>query len=214
MIVRMNCFIIGATGRTGQEIVDQALQRGVDVTAFVRSPEKLDHDRHGLTVTQGDGRDTEQVRAALTATDFDAIVIAVSGGLKNDGTNQVITNNVIEAVSGRDNPPHLWIVSACGTGDSYDQLSVFGRALKATMLKGPFADHEVQEEAVRTSGLPFTIVRPVGLTNGALTSDGYVARTSGKMPSSRISRADVAHYIVGHLTDGQVTGKAVALSNR
>ena len=210
----MNCFVIGAAGRTGQEIVDQALQQGIDVTALVRSPEKLDGDRHGLTVLQGNARDGDLVRSALQHARYDAVVIAVGGSLKNDGTNQVITGNVIEVIKHQEKPPHLWILSACGTGDSYDQLNVFGRALKATMLKGPFADHEVQEEAVRTSGLPFTIVRPVGLTNGALTSDGYVARTSGKMPSSRISRADVAHYIVNHLTDTGVVGKAVALSNR
>src|SRR5215467_6664558 len=35
----MRLFILGATGRTGAELVDQALARGHAVTAFVRAPQ-------------------------------------------------------------------------------------------------------------------------------------------------------------------------------
>ena len=38
----MKLFVIGATGRTGKEIAQQALARGHQVTAFVRSPDKID----------------------------------------------------------------------------------------------------------------------------------------------------------------------------
>ena len=37
----MKLFVIGATGRTGHEIVQQALAKGHHVTAFVRSPESI-----------------------------------------------------------------------------------------------------------------------------------------------------------------------------
>jgi uncharacterized protein YbjT (DUF2867 family) len=50
----MRLLILGATGRTGQELVGQALKREHRVTAFVRTPEKLGAPRAGLRVVQGD----------------------------------------------------------------------------------------------------------------------------------------------------------------
>ena len=37
----MKLVILGATGGTGLEVIRRAIERGHDVTALVRSPEKL-----------------------------------------------------------------------------------------------------------------------------------------------------------------------------
>jgi len=49
----MKLFVIGATGRTGREVVEQALARGHQVTAFVRSPEGIKLKNERLTVSKG-----------------------------------------------------------------------------------------------------------------------------------------------------------------
>ncbi len=49
----MKLFVIGATGRTGREIVQQALARGHHVTAFVRSPEGIGLSNERLTTSRG-----------------------------------------------------------------------------------------------------------------------------------------------------------------
>jgi len=49
----MKLFLIGATGRTGREIVQQALERGHQVTAFVRSPESITLKMSGLPSSTG-----------------------------------------------------------------------------------------------------------------------------------------------------------------
>src|SRR5437870_3968655 len=61
----MKLFLIGATGRTGQEIVQQALARGHQVTAFVRSPEKITAKSERLTVLKGDVLDENQLFNAM-----------------------------------------------------------------------------------------------------------------------------------------------------
>ena len=53
----MKLFVIGATGRTGQEIVQQALARGHQVTAFVRSPESIALKNERLSVLKGNATD-------------------------------------------------------------------------------------------------------------------------------------------------------------
>src|SRR5947208_3738807 len=61
----MKLFLIGATGRTGQEIVQQALARGHQVTAFVRSPEKITAKSERLTVLKGNVLDENQLFNAM-----------------------------------------------------------------------------------------------------------------------------------------------------
>src|SRR5206468_5131047 len=57
----MKLFVIGATGRVGREIVKQALVRGHDVTAFVRSPESVTLKNERLTVLKGNVMDENQL---------------------------------------------------------------------------------------------------------------------------------------------------------
>ena len=71
----MRLFILGATGGTGRQLIDQALARGHQVTAFVRSPEKLSARPEGLSVLQGDPRDAAALTAVLPG--HDAVLSAL-----------------------------------------------------------------------------------------------------------------------------------------
>src|SRR6266513_2601115 len=68
----MKLFVIGATGRTGQEIVQQALARGHQVTAFVRSPENITAKSERLTVLKGNVLDENQLFTAMQ--NHDAVI--------------------------------------------------------------------------------------------------------------------------------------------
>jgi putative NADH-flavin reductase len=61
----MRIFVIGATGHTGTQIVDLALSRGHEVTAFVRSPHKIGRQDKRLKVLAGDPHNVEQLTSAL-----------------------------------------------------------------------------------------------------------------------------------------------------
>src|SRR5436189_5539230 len=65
----MKLFLIGATGRTGREIVQQALERGHHVTAFVRSPENIALKNERLVVLKGNAMDENQLFDALQSHD-------------------------------------------------------------------------------------------------------------------------------------------------
>ena len=68
----MKLFVIGATGRTGQEIVQQALDRGHHVTAFVRSPESIALKNERLTVLKGNAMAESQLFEAMQ--NHDAVI--------------------------------------------------------------------------------------------------------------------------------------------
>src|SRR5262249_4358464 len=70
----MKLFVLGATGRTGTEVVNLAITRGHKVTAFVRSPQKL-RPADFLTVVRGDPQRQEMIAAALHG--HDAVLSAI-----------------------------------------------------------------------------------------------------------------------------------------
>ena len=71
----MKLFVIGATGRTGREIVEQALERGHQVTAFVRSPETITLRNERLTIVRGNAMDENELFDAMQ--NHDAVVSAL-----------------------------------------------------------------------------------------------------------------------------------------
>ena len=105
----------------------------------------------------------------------------------------------------------LAVLSALGTGDSRPLLNPVLRALMINfLLKGPYADHERQEEQVRASGLEWVIARPGRLTNGPARRR-YVKKTAIESVPSSISRADVADFLVEACEVPTWVGHAVQL---
>jgi putative NADH-flavin reductase len=92
----MRLIVFGASGKTGREIVQQALERGHDVTAFVRDPAKLKltHDR--LNVARGDVMDAPSVDAAMPC--HDAILVAV-GHRRYLGPSKILSEGTRHIIS-------------------------------------------------------------------------------------------------------------------
>ncbi|UCF89606.1 MAG: NAD(P)H-binding protein, partial [bacterium] len=57
----MKLIVFGSTGPTGRQVVTQALELEHDVTAFARSPEKLELKHEKLQVIKGDVLDLDSV---------------------------------------------------------------------------------------------------------------------------------------------------------
>jgi len=77
----VNLLIFGATGGTGRELVEQALQQGHTVTAFARNPSKVRATHPNLRVVKGDIASYESVESALRGEDaaLSALGIRIRG---------------------------------------------------------------------------------------------------------------------------------------
>jgi uncharacterized protein YbjT (DUF2867 family) len=206
-------LVIGASQGTGALCVKAALAKGHAVTAFARTPGKLDVTHPALTKLAGDFHDAASVRAAVAG--HDAVIITASpsslGTIKDKpdyfsrGTRYCIDAMKEHGVK------RLIVLTAHGVGDSRPAASWFQRTfLIARLLKGFFGDHEVQEQMTRESGLDFVIARPTRLTNGAAKGRSVRAIDPQGVPSS-ITRADLAAYLVEACESTQWVGKAVHL---
>ena len=96
-------------------------------------------------------------------------------------------------------------------GDSADQVPFVFKLLMKSVLKKVMADKEVQEAAVRASGLEWTIVRPGGLTDGPATGQ-YTVGTGREIKAGQVRRADVAQFLMQELTAAQYLRQAVAIT--
>ncbi len=206
----MKVAIFGATGTIGRQLVAQALENGHIVTAFVRTPAKLEITHNNLKFVQGDVLDPMAVEKAVQGQD--AVMCVLGAGLKGTVRSEG-TRNIIQAME-KSGVQRLICQSTLGVGDSWHNLNFYWKYIMFKgLLRQAFADHERQEAYVRQSQLDWTIVRPGAFTDGDLTGH-YRHGFSGndKTTQLKISRADVADYMLKQLTDLAYLHKTPGLS--
>jgi putative NADH-flavin reductase len=204
----MRLFILGATGGVGRSVVDQALTRGHEVTAFVRSPEKLGPGRPGLTIVRGDPRAPAQLRPALAGSD--AVISALGPPIPFTGRTTILGDGAratLEAMAAAA-VTRLLIVS----GDLQFPDGGPPRLVRVLLLRHLADDQAELERAIRASAADWTIVRPTRLTHGTRTGAYRVQVNAALSRPRAISRADVAHYLVGAAERGEHLRQMVALA--
>lgn len=202
----MKVVVFGANGRTGRAVLLNLLAAGHEVTGFARDPEKLPEWKgRDYTRIKGDAMNPADVTRAVAGQDAVVVCLGDSSnpvvlrlGMKRSTPRNICevgTANVIAAMQGA-GIRRLVCVSAYGVGDSRDKLSTaFKVWYTALQLREQLADKERQEKVVKASGLDWTLVQPVGLTDGAFTGR-WLASTSGDRRKRTISRVDLAWFIV------------------
>jgi putative NADH-flavin reductase len=203
----MRLFILRATGGTGRALLEQAVERGHQITAFVRSPQKLGPLREGLAVRQGDPRNVAELGDALAG--HDAVVSALGPpGLGRTTILRYCARSTVAAMQA-EGVRRLLVVSAAML---FQDAGILAAVLRRTLLRNVAEDAAEMERVVMTSGLDWTIARPPRLTNGLLTRHYRIE--DGRLPrgSISLSRADVAHFLLGEVERGahvrQIVGMA------
>lgn len=204
----MRLVLFGATGRTGRIVRQLALERGHEVTCFVRSPNKIECRSSRLRIIQGDVTDTDAVADAVA--DHEASIITLgSNGLRDNSTLCVGTKNAVDGMA-RQGVGRLVVLSAAGVGKSWKQIPLLSRLLFRTLLRNIYSDHEAQEERVSKSSLDWTIVR-AGILNDEPASGNVIASNTAKI--GKISRADLAEFLVEQVMDGTYSRQVISVSS-
>lgn len=209
-----NLLIFGATGPTGLQIVEQALERGAKVTAFVRDPAKLTVENPQLRHVTGDALDADSVERAF-ASPYDAVVLALGIFHKQPETRlSQCTANIIAAMD-RHGVSRIVVVSSLGAGDSRGQGSLLARGLQKFLLRHVLDDKTRQEELLRNSGLHWTAFRPPQLSLEPGVRDDIVLWT-GQAPRRKltwkVSRATVAKYVLDAVLNDEHGEGAINMS--
>jgi putative NADH-flavin reductase len=209
----LRILVIGGTSGVGLETVKLALNRGHQVTAMARHPERLTlvHDR--LAIVKGDVLDAASVGTAMTGHDVVVFTISIGPTRKPVTVFSQGASNILEAMQ-KLGVPQLIAVTGIGAGDSRGHGSfTYDHFIRPFLLKTMYEDKDRSEVLVRDSNVNWTIVRPGFLNDDASESSYRVVTDMRDITAGDISRADVAHYIVAVLEIGGRHGETVLLTN-
>jgi nucleoside-diphosphate-sugar epimerase len=208
----MNLTIFGASGRTGQQLVEQALARGHRVTAFTRSPQKLAKIGERVNIVEGDVQDADTVSRAVVGANA---VLSVLGPTRNIPDYQVTcgTQNILGAMK-QHGVERLIISAGAGVGDPHDEPRLFNKLINVLLKlvsRHVYEDMKRTVETVRNSDAQWTIVRVPMLTDDSATGKARAAYV-GKGMGMRVSRADLASFMLDQLESDTHLHRAPAIS--
>ena len=159
----MRVFILGANGKTGSQLVDVALARAHDVTAFVRSPAKIMRRHPRLQVQAGDPHRADELARALPGHDvvFSALGVRPPQAFRPHALVQECAASTVAAMT-RTGVSRLVMVSAAVLFPEKGLRFAFFRWLLTHVAR----DLGTAEDIVRATSLDWTIARPPRLIQG------------------------------------------------
>lgn len=188
--------LLGATGRTGAEFLEQALEQGYTVRRLVRNPAKLKSAAGAVEVVHGDVLDPAAVEKLIAGTD---IVVSLFGHVKGSprDVQSAGTANIINAMKKQ---RIQRIISLSGGGLPFEKdepkfVDKMIRTIMKVVVPHLLNDAIAHAHLLRESGLKWIIVRGPRLTDDPYTGKyrtGWVGINSG----TSIGRADLAGFIL------------------
>ncbi|WP_266065166.1 NAD(P)-dependent oxidoreductase [Brucella intermedia] len=210
----MKILVIGATGGTGRQIVQEALAKGYEVNALVRSVAKTAPLLAGADLIQGDALDPVATADALKG--CDGVISSLGPRLSpwREVTLLSAATRVLIDEMKKQSIKRLVCITGMGAGDSRGHGGFFYDRIFQPLLLGPiYRDKDRQEAEIRVSGLDWTIVRPAVLTDGPAHDNAVRAMTDLKdFHGGKISRANVARFVVDEFNAKRWIGKAPLIS--
>jgi putative NADH-flavin reductase len=209
----LRLLIIGGTSGIGLETVRLALERGHQVTAMARRPERMTLSHPNLILFKGDVADPYAVDGAVQGRD--AIIFTISLGPTQEPVSvfSTGTRNVLDSME-RFGVGQLVMITGIGAGDSRGHGSAFyDWFVRPVLLDTVYQDKDHSEELLRESDVDWVIVRPGFLNDKAGTGTYRVIRDLEGVTAGDISRADVAHFLLATVEDEEYWGETVLLTD-
>jgi putative NADH-flavin reductase len=209
---RLKLIVLGATGGTGLEIVQRAIEHGHSVTAFVRSPERLRPFQDRITVTQGDLLNNAELERVIEG--HDAVVSGFGPRVPVSKADANLLQRFAVALTSAMLRAEVRRVIVESVAFLFKDSIIPPAYLLGRMLfPGIVADSSAMEDVFARSGLDWTIVRPPQLTDKPYTGNYRVRQSHLPRFGFKISRADVADFMIKAVENPFLIRRIVGISN-
>jgi putative NADH-flavin reductase len=207
----MKIAVIGASRGLGYELLRLALAEGHEVTALLRNPSTLKITDSRLKLLAGDILDPASTAVVVAGQDAICVCIGVAPTLQ---AVTVFSRGIecVVAAMGQDSRQKLISITGIGAGDSKGHGGcLYDRLLNPLFLGTIYADKDRQEAIIKASNVDWLIVRPGFLTNGPRTGQYQVIEHMAGIKAGKISRRDVADFMLKQLATPTSFGKTPLL---
>lgn len=208
----MKLLVIGASRGVGRAVVELASASGHRVTAFARQPSEYCAGATPVERVQGDARSLSDID--LYVAEQDAVICTLGADTRGATDLYSLAAKNIAAAMDRQRVYRLLFLSnfgVLGERSAHPMTALLLAAARAA-LKGTLADHREALRILATSKVGWTAVRPMGLTNAARTGRYRVSEESLPPGGVRISRGDVADFMLRQLRSDEFVRKAPGIA--
>ena len=204
--------VIGGTGKSGKYVVKQLLHEGYRIKLLLRQPENLQIDNPLLQPVKGDARNQEAILALLQGCDA---VISTLGQPKGETPIfSAATTNVLYAMQAHGISRYI-VTTGVNVDTSFDAKGTaakFATEWMKTNYTATTADKQTEYEILSASGVDWTLVRLPLIEQTDTRNE--VNLSLKDCPGSKISAADLAHFLISQLNDGTYYKKAPFIANK
>jgi putative NADH-flavin reductase len=198
----MRIAVFGASGKTGRFVVDQGLERGHELVAFVREASRFDASpNERLEVVEGDARDPEAVAEALRGSDAVVSVLALDRPDDEPGHSEA-TRTIVKTAKAEG------VRRIAVTANNH----VFHDDEVPSDLAAFAREHRRNRDLLRSSGLDQTIVASPTLSDEPGTGS-FAVSLDQKASGQRTARADLATAALDALGRDDWIGHIVGVSS-
>lgn len=196
---RCDLLLFGATRNTGYLLAEQACARGESVAAMVRPGSDASRLKAlGVKIVEGDAFNLPDCENAVRETSPRRVVSVMGGknpqGRRVDAEGNI---NVIRALENEGSVERFVLMTSMGCGEQYEGMSESAKKFLGEALR---AKTEA-ENVLQDSPLPWSIVRPGGLSNDPPSGDFSLLLEADRQRSGYVTRADVAAATLTVLDD-------------
>ncbi|KAM7391243.1 hypothetical protein PAMP_021943 [Pampus punctatissimus] len=223
MSLRMKIAVLGATGQTGQYLVNQALQQGHMVTAIVRNPGKLAVHHENLKVVEGNIFSVDSLKSHFKGQDVIMSCLGFPASFFSPVTGYTVSMNAMIGAMREARVSRIITMTSWYTEpNSGTQSSYLTRFLLLPIIRSVLTNmFEMEQYLQETEDINWTVVRPPGLKNlpasaqEFMTHEGYfVPNNNGQPVGSSVARGDVTRFMLSLLNSNAWLKTGVAMTTK
>ena len=208
----MRILVLGASGRVGRLVVEQALNRLHEVTALLRSPEKLSDLANHLRIVEGNALDSRAVDMVVSGQD--AVISVLGAGNVRRTTLFSESTLVLLTAMTQHSVRRLICVTGVGAGETKGHGGfLYDRIVYPLFTRGIYADKDKQERLVRETDIDWTIVRPAPFRKDTPSGPLQMLTDVDNVTLRRISRLEVAAFLVAELEHPRFVRQSVFIGH-
>ena len=183
------------------------------MTVLVRDEKKVasSGDRSPRVILGSVPEDRRALEGAIRGQDVVISALGVGTSLKSRGLLGRSVPAIVHTMEA-EGVRRLILMSSYGVGDTRQDVPLVPLIVMRLLFQDLFADKKAGDDAARASGLDWTIVHPVTLTNGPGTGRYRVGERLALRGFPTVSRADVADFLLTQIDDRSFVKKNVMIS--